>query len=42
MKSRRWKGFGWNRWSRSKLYKMVLYKDYQIRYYSALKASLAR
>lgn len=42
MKSRRWKGFGWNRWSRSRLYEMGLYKDYQIRYHRSLKASPAR
>jgi RNA-directed DNA polymerase len=42
MKSRRWKGFGWERWSRRQLYEeMGLYKDYQIRYYSPLKASPA-
>jgi RNA-directed DNA polymerase len=39
MKSRKRKGFGWDRWSRSQLYEMGLYKDYQIRYYSSLKAS---
>jgi RNA-directed DNA polymerase len=38
MRSRRLKGFGWERWSRSQLYEMGLYKDYQIRYYSPLKA----
>lgn len=42
MKSRKREGFGWNRWSRSKLYEMGLYKDYQIRYYSSLEASPAR
>lgn len=42
MKSRGWKGFGWKRWSRRQLYdEMGLYKDYQIRYYSPLKASPA-
>jgi len=30
MRSRRLKGFGWKRWSRSQLYEMGLYKDYQI------------
>ena len=39
MKSRKLKGFGWERWSRRDLYeKMGLYNDYQIRYYSPLKA----
>jgi RNA-directed DNA polymerase len=42
MKSRKRKGFGWTRWSRSKLYEMGLYNDYQIRYYSPLKANPAR
>ena len=42
MKSRKRKGFGWNRWSRSQLYEMGLYDDYQIRYYSPPKASTAR
>lgn len=38
MKSKKRKGLGWTRWSRSKLYEMGLYNDYQIRYYSASKA----
>jgi RNA-directed DNA polymerase len=42
MKARKRKGFGWDRWSRSKLYELGLYKDYQIRYYSPLKASPTR
>lgn len=42
MKSRRLKGFGWERWSRRDLYeKMGLYNDYQIRYYRPLKAIIA-
>lgn len=42
MKSRRLKGFGWERWSRRDLYeKMGLYNDYQIRYYRPLKAITA-
>lgn len=41
MKSRKQKGFGWNRWSRSQIQEMGLYKDYQIRYYSTSKANLA-
>lgn len=39
MKARKRKGFGWDRWSRKRLYEMGLYKDYQIKYYSPLKAS---
>lgn len=40
MKSRGFKGFGWERWSRRNLYeKMGLYNDYQIRYYRPLKAT---
>lgn len=39
MKARKRKGFGWKRWSRGELYQMGLYKDYQIRYYSPLKAT---
>lgn len=42
MKARKRKGFGWDRWSRSKLYELGLYKDYQIRYYSTLKANPTR
>lgn len=42
MKSRKRGGFGWKRWSRSKLYEMGLYNDYQIRYYRPLKASPIR
>ena len=42
MRARGRKGFGWDRWSRSKLYEMGLYKDYQIRYYSPPKAGTAR
>jgi len=39
MKSRKLKGFGWERWSRRDLYEKIgLYNDYQIRYYSSLKA----
>jgi RNA-directed DNA polymerase len=39
MKSRKWRGFGWKKWSRRDLYeKMGLYNDYQIRYYRPLKA----
>lgn len=38
MKSRKRKGFGWSKCSRKELYKMGLYNDYQIRYYSPLKA----
>lgn len=39
MKSRKRHGFGWNRWSNQYLYEHLgLYKDYQIRYYSTLKA----
>jgi RNA-directed DNA polymerase len=41
MRSRQRKGFGWSKWSRSKLYEMGLYNDYQIRYYSPLKANPA-
>jgi len=37
MRARKMKGFGWTRWSRSKLYEMGLYNDYQIRYYSLQK-----
>lgn len=42
IRSRKRKGFGWKRWSRRELYEMGLYNDYQIRYYSPLKAALAR
>jgi RNA-directed DNA polymerase len=42
MKTRKRKGFGWDKWSRGKLYEMGLYNDYQIRYYSPLKASPVR
>jgi RNA-directed DNA polymerase len=42
MKSRKRKGFGWKRWSRRELYEMGLYNDYQIRYYSPLKATPAQ
>jgi RNA-directed DNA polymerase len=43
MKSRKLRGFGWERWSRKWLYEgLGLYKDYQIRYYSPLKAKPAR
>jgi hypothetical protein len=42
MRARKRKGFGWNRWSRRELYEMGLYSDYQIRYYSPLKAAPAR
>lgn len=38
MRSRKKQGFGWTRWSRSKLYEMGLYNDYQIRYHSSSKA----
>jgi RNA-directed DNA polymerase len=38
MKAGKRKGFGWKRWSTNKLYEMGLYNDYQIRYYSSLKA----
>lgn len=42
MRSRKLKGFGWERWSKKDLYeKMGLYKDYQIRYYNPLKAITA-
>lgn len=41
-KSRKRKGFGWDRWSKSELYEMGLYQDYQIRYYSSLKARPTR
>lgn len=42
MKSRGFKGFGWERWSKEKLYeKTGLYNDYQIRYYKTLKATTA-
>lgn len=37
MRARNRKGFGWKRWSRSKLYdEMGLYNDYQIRHYRPL------
>jgi RNA-directed DNA polymerase len=40
MKSRKLKGFGWERWSRRWLYEdLGLYRDYQVRYYSPLKAT---
>lgn len=40
MKSRQRHGFGWDRWSKQYLYEQLgLYKDYQIRYYSQLKAN---
>lgn len=39
MKTTRRGGFGWRRWSKRKLYEMGLYNDYQIRYYSPLKAT---
>lgn len=42
MKSRKLKGFGWERWSRKWLYEdLGLYKDYQIRHYSPSKATHA-
>jgi RNA-directed DNA polymerase len=38
MKARRWKGFGWEKWSRQWLYQIVgLYSDYQVRYYQEPK-----
>lgn len=37
MRARKRNGFGWKRWSRSKLYdEMGLYNDYQIRHYRPL------
>lgn len=40
MRSRGFDGFGWKRWSNTFLYgKLKLYKDYQIRYYSSVKAT---
>jgi hypothetical protein len=43
MKSCKWKGFGWKKWSRRDLYtKTGLYNDCQIRYYSPLKAIPAK
>jgi RNA-directed DNA polymerase len=42
MKSRKRKGFGWERWSRSWLYEVCgLFSDYQIKYYQAPKVLLA-
>jgi RNA-directed DNA polymerase len=32
MKARKIRGFGWDKCSRSKIYELGLYKDYQIRY----------
>lgn len=42
MRMRGKRGFGWNRWSSKEVYKMGLYKDYQIRYYSPSKANPTR
>ena len=43
MKSRKRKGFGWERWSRRWLYAVCgLYSDYKIKYYQAQKVLLAR
>jgi len=43
MRSRKRRGFGWNRWSSSWLYTTLgLYKDYKIRYYRGSKALPAR
>ena len=40
MKARKLRGFGWERWSRSMLYRIFgLYDDYKIRYYQPLKAA---
>ena len=41
-RSRKLKGFGWSMWSKGDIYeKLGLYKDYQIRYYSSMKARAA-
>lgn len=43
MKARRWKGFGWERWSREWLYQTLgLYSDYKVRYYQELKVLPSR
>ena len=40
MKARRWRGFGWERWSRQWLYQTLgLYSDYKVRYYQEPKVS---
>lgn len=42
MWARRWRGFGWKKWSRAWLQKSLgLYCDYQVRHYRDLKASSA-
>jgi len=43
MRARKRKGFGWNRWSRTWLYKTLgLYSEYKVRYYQDPKALPAR
>lgn len=42
MKARRWRGFGWEKWSRQWLYQTLgLYSDYKVRYYQEPKVTPA-
>lgn len=43
MRAKKLRGFGWTRWSRTRIYETLgLYRDYGVRYYGSLKACPAR